>query len=421
MLLRSGVGSLCSSLARLNRPKCFKHKSMRSSTSLPLQQGFTLLVACTFLIIGRADPFVPTTDETIVEHLPTAYRAGRERLRTLRNQFAADPQNSQQAAALAEEYIRLAQADADPRYYGYAETVLRPWWDELRPPVETLRQRAALHQARQRWEPALNDLDQLLAREPKDARAWLDRAGILQMRGEYAEARRSCERLIGLAEPLIAAVCSSYVLSLQGEAEKSYRLLATIIRATPQASTTARQWALSVQAQIAARLGDADRADRHFQEALKLGLNNKQLLAAYADFLLDQQQAAAVRELLADEMTDESLLLRLALAEKQLGGMRLNDYKNMLKVRFDAARLRGNSAHRRDQGRALLALFDQPAAALALAQQLWPSQKEPADARLFLESALAADQLQAAQPVLEWLADTGLEDVHLASLVVRFP
>ena len=420
MPLKSRAGSLCSNLARHNHPRRFKRKPVMHSLPSILRQGLILLIGCTFFTVGRSEPFIPATDDTIVERLPSAYRAGKERLQTLRNQLAEDPQNSQRVAALAEEYIRLAQADADPRYYGYAESVLSPWQDEFHPPIEILRQRAALHQVRQQGGLALSDLEQLLARQPGDARAWLDSAGILQARGEYAEARRSCERLIGLAEPLISAVCSSYVLSLQGQAAKSYQLLTKIMRATPQASPAARQWALSVQAQIAARLGDAAQAKRHFQEALKLGPSDKQLLATYADFLLDQQQVAAVRELLADEITDESLLLRLALAEKQLGGTRLNEYKTTLKSRFDAARLRGDSAHWRDQGRALLALFDQPAAALALAKQLWVSQKEPADARLLLESALAANQPQAAQPVLEWLDDTGLEDVHLALLAARF-
>ena len=389
-----------------------------------LRQGLVLVIGCVLFLVGRAEPFIPATDEVIVERLPTAYRAGKERLRTLRDQLAADPQNSQQAAALAEEYIRLAQADADPRYYGYAEAVLRPWWDEPYPPVEALRQRAALHQARQRWELALNDLEQLLARAPEDARAWLDRAGILQARGDYTESRRSCGRLIGLAEPLIAAACSSHVLSLQGQAGKSYRLLARIMSVTPQASNAARQWALLVQAQIAVRLGNTAQAEQHFQAALKLGPGDKQLLAAYADFLLDQDRAAAVRELLADQAidktVDESLVLRLALAESQLGGTHLDDYKNILKARFDAARLRGDSSHWNDQGRALLALFDQPEAALALAQLLWLKQKEPADARLLLEAAMAVHQAEAARPVLRWLAATGLEDVRLASLKARF-
>ena len=65
-------------------------------------------------------------------------------------------------------------------------------------------------------------------------------------------------------------------------------------------------------------LGERDRAERHFKEALALGVNDQFLLAAYADFLLDHGRPADVVALLEDWTRSDVLLLRLALAEKAL-------------------------------------------------------------------------------------------------------
>jgi hypothetical protein len=43
-------------------------------------------------------------------------------------------------------------------------------------------------------------------------------------------------------------------------------------------------------------------------------------------------------------------------------------------------------------------------------------QREPADARILLEAALAAKQPAPAQPALQWLADSGHDGVLLNSL-----
>jgi hypothetical protein len=43
-------------------------------------------------------------------------------------------------------------------------------------------------------------------------------------------------------------------------------------------------------------------------------------------------------------------------------------------------------------------------------------QREPADARILLEAALAAKQPAAAEPVLQWMASSRIESAALQSL-----
>ena len=143
------------------------------------------------------------------------------------------------------------------------------------------------------------------------------------------------------------------------------------------------------------------------------------LLGAYADFLLDQDRPGEVLELLEDESRIDPLLLRLALAERRLGAATFDEHVALLQDRFDAARRRGDSVHLREEARFTLHLLDRPGEALELARRNWATQREPADARILLEAALAASKPAAAQPVLDWLERTGLEHVGIEALVDR--
>jgi hypothetical protein len=54
--------------------------------------------------------------------------------------------------------------------------------------------------------------------------------------------------------------------------------------------------------------------------------------------------------------------------------------------------------------------------ALALARENYALQREPADARGLLEAAVAARQPEAAEPVLAWMRQSGIESVVLSVL-----
>ena len=91
----------------------------------------------------------------------------------------------------------------------------------------------------------------------------------------------------------------------------------------------------------------------------------------------------------------------------------------ILGERFAAATLRGDALHLREEARYRLALADDADGALRLATANWRAQREFWDARLVLESALAARDPKAAREVTAWLAATGLEDARLRPLLQR--
>ena len=75
--------------------------------------------------------------------------------------------------------------------------------------------------------------------------------------------------------------------------------------------------------------------------------------------------------------------------------------------------------HEKEESRFALALLGEAPRALALARSNFAVQREPADARVLLEAALAAREPAAAAPVLQWLADAGIESAVLQALAAR--
>ena len=280
--------------------------------------------------------------------------------------------------------------------------------------------RATLRQARHDFNGALADLSAILKLHPDDAQAWLTQALLQQVQADYSAAKKSCLNLLPLTPELIATSCISQVSSLSGQAEKSYQLLHRVyLKNAPenaQASADQRVWVLTLLAEMAVRLGYDQAAEQHFKQALALGLRDVYLMAAYSDFLLDQGRAREVVTLLQDESRADALLLRLALAEKILGKPTLAGHMDALRARFAASSARADSVHQREEARYTLHLLEQPKPALLLAEKNWAVQREPDDARILLEAALAAGDIKAAQPVLEWMGHNKVEDKRLTRL-----
>jgi hypothetical protein len=90
---------------------------------------------------------------------------------------------------------------------------------------------------------------------------------------------------------------------------------------------------------------------------------------------------------------------------------------DQLRDRFEASRLRGDRVHIREEARFTLHLLNDPKTALKLAEENWQVQKEPADIRILLESALAAHDATSLESARGWLKQTGLEDLQLEKLL----
>ena len=364
-------------------------------------------------------PYIPANGNEVLERLPSKSDPAQREFQRLRLELAANPGNLSVALNLARRYIEMWRDSGDPRYLGYAQATLGPWWKLTKPPADVQVLRASILQSTHQFSAALADLDTVLKADPNNAQAWLLRATILQVLGQYQPAKVSCAHLYGTAQTLVAQTCLWSVASLTGQAAKSYQQLNQAVTAQPHADANIRLWALTVLAEISVRMGNAGAAQAHFEQALAAGTPDNYLLAAYADFLLAQRQPEKVVALLESKTQVDTLLLRYTLALQAMNSGEAKKYKAMLAQRFEAAAMRGDSIHQREQARFELELMNNPAAALKVAQQNWAVQKEPADTLLLLKAAAAANDKQAAKPALEWIGKTGLEDRALFPLMAQ--
>ncbi|MBJ7313530.1 tetratricopeptide repeat protein [Rugamonas sp. CCM 8940] len=367
----------------------------------------------------QAAPHTPASGDQVIELLPRRADAAQRALRQLRDKLTTQPDNLALATDLAQRYIALGRDSSDPRYLGYAQAALAPWWRLSAPPAEVRLLRATLLQSTHHFDAALADLEQVLLAHPKLAQAWLTRATVQTVRGDYAGATASCARVAALATQLVAVTCLANVGAVTGRALPSEQLLELTLQRSAGAPPEVAVWSLTLLAEMAGRRGAADLAQTRFRHALALAPRDGYLLGAYADFLLDQQRPAEVIALLREQTRVDALLLRRALALQQTPGTAaaLAADVRELAARFAAATQRGDRVHQREQARFELALRHDPSAALALARQNWQVQKEPADIRVYLDAAVQSRDAGAARPVLDWIAAHGSDDVAAARLL----
>ena len=392
------------------------------STRIHLQWTLLVALVLTTAPLAVAKPFVPENDDVVVERLPEKSDPSLALLKRQRAALARAPADPALAAPVARRAIEAARATGDPRFLGQAQAALAPWWftDDAPPAILVLR--ATLKQSMHDFGGALDDLDRIVAARPTDGQALITRATVLTVQGRYAEAERDCARLASIANELVAATCAAGPASLSGAAAEADRTLMRALARNRYADPGLKAWAYTLAAEVAARRGEYIDAEAHFQAALVLDRRDSYLLGAFADFLLDRQRAEDVVDLLRNETTNDALFLRLVLAEGKLAG-RAPDaqatfaaHRDELAARFEAARRRGDTVHRREEARYALAIEGDARRALALALANWAVQREPADLRLLAEAAKSTSNSAALATVDRWIEEHRLEDVTLAAI-----
>lgn len=374
-------------------------------------------VSCITMGLALARPYLPTSDAQVLERLP--FRPNdpvARQMAQMRGELQRNPRNLDVAVKLANRYYGMVAEEGDPRYLGYAQAALGPWWDLAEPPIPVQVLRASLGQFRHDFPAALTDLNTVLRRDPGQAQARALRATIQIVQAHYAQARADCTALHGVTSDLIATGCEAMVDGLTGHAAAAHDRLAAALNGSQGATPDEKLWVLLRLAEMAQRLGRMDAAENYFRQALRLNITDTFLLAAYADFLLLQNRPAEVEAMLKDKLRSDTLLLRVVLAETMLKLPAARESEATLAARYAAAQLRGDTVHQQEEAQFELKVRHDPTAALVLARENWKVQLEPRDARVYLEAALALKNPTAAEPVLRWMDESHIEDRVLAFL-----
>jgi tetratricopeptide (TPR) repeat protein len=385
---------------------------MSSSSARPrmargrLWSFFAAALLCTaYLPRSLAGPYLPSSDSAILAEVPAGTRHADVSARRL----ARDRVDV--AIPLAQFYIQQSRLSGDLRYLGYADAVLTPWAKQSPPVPDVLVLQATLQQSRHEFSPSLATLERVLAARPNDPQALLIRATVLRVLGRYAEAGAACGQFAGLVEPRLGALCIQSLRGLNGHLESAYASLMQV--STQGWLNSEKSWLYSELGEMAVRLGlDAD-AQRWYQRDLDLVPTDFYVRAAYADLLLRQGRPGDALSLLQGHESFEPLLLRVAIAQRQLHDPRLVESSSRLRAAFAAETQRGEAVHRREQARFLLEVEDQPKLSLAAAIENWAVQREPDDVLVLVNAARAAGSPAAAEPALSFMRSQGLHDARV--------
>src|SRR5262249_24435758 len=171
---------------------------------------------------------------------------------------------------VAQGYVERGRITGDPRYAGYAQAALAPWWDLEQAPQEVLVLRATLRQRTHQFEDALADLGTVLRANPRNAQARLMRATVLQVQGKGAEAKEDCHALQNLVEELVWTACLVRVNAVTGKLRESDEQLYSALERHPGSQSSLRSWVLTELAEMAARAGRVSEAEARFRAALIL-------------------------------------------------------------------------------------------------------------------------------------------------------
>jgi Tfp pilus assembly protein PilF len=384
-----------------------------------------LLAACLSAAPCRADqesPYIPSSDETVLQTVPTISDPRVRAFQALRSEQAGRPQDMALAVKLSVAYLDYGRDTGDARYLGRAAAVIAPWMSLHPVPGPVLLVHATILQSKHHFAAARAELTELIQRQPANAQAWLTLATVAQVQGDFATARQACRYLLSGGDLFVPLVCLASLNSVTGHAAISARVLKAL---WPQARTqppAVQSWMQGIMADTAKYLGDAAAADRHFQQALQLAPGDNFLLADYGDFLLDQHRPRAALELVKDYSASDTSFLRQVYAEIALHSPRAQADSEQMARRFAALETRGSRTYRREEAGFVLYVRHDPARALKLAEENWTVQRAPEDMRVFLNAALAAGDPGAAQPVLDQIGRSHFQYsivVNLANQVRR--
>ncbi|KAA0939538.1 MULTISPECIES: tetratricopeptide repeat protein [unclassified Psychrobacter] len=353
------------------------------------------------LLIGspllHAAPFIPKSDQQILETLPTDSPPPRYSNSDsfLSSASTASPEQTSQL-------LERAYLQGDPRALGQARAQL----DQIKDPdVETLMLRARALQADHKFSEAKAQLKQILSKDPAHADALLTLSSLLVVQGQFEEAISYCTKLDDASLRVYQLACMAQVQSMTGQLTQAKQTLNGLANLAPGLDASTARWIYLIQADAALRSKDVALATQVFSV---MDTQTVPALMARADWLLKQGDYEKTRLLLQDHTDKDALLLKLITAQIQLGDPNAQQNLGLMKERIDVWKIREENAHMREQATYAL-LANQINPALQLARENWQQQRETADIVIYATAAIKAGSKKDIELLRQFMTDTQFE------------
>lgn len=364
------------------------------------------LLACS--AAHAATELRPSRGDEVVERLPTVTRVRPATPNTSAPAPLADPVA---AAALARAHIATARQTGDTRYWGRAQAVLAPWWNQPNAPVDLAILQATVQQGRHEFAASRSVLQAALHRNPNKAQGWLNLAALERLSGQYPQALLACNAVARAGQNLYAQACVLETQSLQGQNAAARSGLNTLLAHSQDAGQ--RSWLLSLLAESEERAGADAAALAAYQSSLK---NEPDLYTSIAlsDLLLRTGKPAQALAVLKPLPLTDAVLLRQATALRRLKDPSWQALRQTIREWNAELAQRGDdlTLHGREQALVALWLDDDAPGALAIARRNLALQREPVDWWVALQSARQAGDTAALQQLQADMHRIGLVDAR---------
>ena len=334
----------------------------------------TLTMLCLLSLSVAAAPFKPSSDSTL-------------QLQPVLPLSATMQQLSAQLGRHPEDNIRLELAGLylqGARQPGYDDWFHRA--DELLHAVSQtgsvryLLLQADLQQQQHQFSQAMQSLNKVFAATPHHQQASLMAARIYLAQNEQVLAQQACNRL-WQQDLFLFSVCSYEVAGRSGRWAQSYAALQELWQ-RQRLTSELDIWLRGILAEQAEQLQQVSDARQWLTPILQNAPTS--LWLKWADLSLQLNDAKPVYQRLSrvyqQHGLSDGLLLRLTLAERQLGAGRA--YHALLTERIELRLARGDADHAADLVHYFLRLKHDAKAALYWATVNYQTAKEPDDLRL---------------------------------------
>lgn len=299
--------------------------------------------------------------------------------------------------ALANRYLAQASQPGHSRFYGAAQTALKPLIEKINNEKNSTNKNlwlawAQVQQHQHNFDIAQQALEKVLQQDPTNENANLLIARINVIQAKPLAARNACLKLLGNADLLTVTACSLEANSYlhPDQLTDSYQQLVDIVNSQGLPNDERGIWLIQMLADFSMRNNDAATA-AHW---LDTHLNNASVnyLAQWSDVQLALNHAQTVKNYLepivsAAAEIDDALLLRLALAEKNSSAE--HRWQNQLAERIDLREQRQDSLHSSELALYYLDINRNPQKALYWAKINFSNNREYNDKKLLARAETA--------------------------------
>ena len=397
---------------------------------------FIVYFIFSFLLLGHGASawaqarLLPAADQVLLSQSLRSATQTSASWRAKERAWKAQPQQLDTALPYARAVFMMGLTQGDLRWYGSAKAALSPWWLSQDLPADAFFMRGLIKQGFHDFQAGLQDINAAIAKDPQQAEFWSWRFTLHLLDADLVSARQDAATIRERFGAEEGAAYEAILHYRTGQAGLAVEGLRKLLALPTYQTASARDW-------LNYHLGEAYRVAGQNMQAIAVWERHVQarpeshfIRLALCDLLNREGQFDKALRYAQEDNPSDGLLIQALMATQGLANSspktvttqhhkQLDKLAKQFDERMAAQDQRQDALIERPRMIYLIRYGQDVKAGLAMAAENWRTQHEPADGLLLLEAAVKLKQVQAAQPVLDWLKKTNYTDPAMTPLVAQ--